>query len=626
MALLPLEIACVLCYIVVGLILGSRHDMSSVCTQLVAFTLLVVALAIGKRDFEIYERTTFAQIAQERTLRAQVEKRLDEAERSERSPRDSAGSKNRSAAGTTRTGNIFDVSDPQGSNFVQRHMQHMLELGAQEHWLVHPSHVEIQSNKILGHGGFAVVVKAMYHGAPAAVKMPKTSGNWMAPDQISAIAQELRIFRRLRHPNIVLFYGACIDAVHLDIVLVLEYVRGVALGGAVAGPCLTYDVCESRCHFLNDICCAVNYLHCQQPPIIHGDLNDSNVMIERHGSYSRAKLLDCGLSRLLSPQFSQIVGGTVRWVAPEVVTRRQGALALTTDIFSLGRLILNIFAGQTPLRGISTEDIIAGIRAGRCPEMEWPEQGLLRKEAMRLVALCTDFEPSDRPCINQVQEAVRSWGTSAESRAAARAATSAFPPMQRCSDISPELSTVRSAVADLQTTAPGQRNAMQRVPPPLDAEQLGSRGFEAVEQHSCTPTSPPPPAAESFSGGALAASPERSTRGRGRRRNWSSGSGGGRPWKMFYTELDETPESTRILMVLKAMSMWKCSELRLEKPRQCVQCKAVLFPDKNNDRGCTVCGFMGMERSGSASLLSIPECPMDEAAAENEAAATTCEL
>lgn len=42
----------------------------------------------------------------------------------------------------------------------------------------------------------------------------------------ASVMSELRIFRRLRHPSIVIFYGACVDPNSMDIALVLEHIAG----------------------------------------------------------------------------------------------------------------------------------------------------------------------------------------------------------------------------------------------------------------------------------------------------------------------------------------------------------------------------------------------------------------
>lgn len=52
---------------------------------------------------------------------------------------------------------------------------------------------------------------ASYHGAEVALKLPRKSCSPASLESLASVVEELRIFRRLRHPNIVDFYGACID-------------------------------------------------------------------------------------------------------------------------------------------------------------------------------------------------------------------------------------------------------------------------------------------------------------------------------------------------------------------------------------------------------------------------------
>ena len=67
---------------------------------------------------------------------------------------------------------------------------------------------------------------------------------------------------------------------------------------------------------------ALRYLHRKCPPVVHGDLKHSNVMIEtralKHGgSFFQARLLEFGWSRVPSDR-AKPLGGTMRWCAPEV--------------------------------------------------------------------------------------------------------------------------------------------------------------------------------------------------------------------------------------------------------------------------------------------------------------------
>ena len=47
-----------------------------------------------------------------------------------------------------------------------------------------------------------------------------------AKGDVDTLANELRILRHVRHPNVVLFYGACLDVESCGLVLVMKWVLG----------------------------------------------------------------------------------------------------------------------------------------------------------------------------------------------------------------------------------------------------------------------------------------------------------------------------------------------------------------------------------------------------------------
>ncbi|CAE8717354.1 unnamed protein product [Polarella glacialis] len=84
-------------------------------------------------------------------------------------------------------------------------------LGVAEHWLIAVGRVAFPSGdalKILGDGGFGVVLEAHICGTKVAVKTPREGH--MHGSALRSMANELRVLRHVRHPNIVLFFGAVI--------------------------------------------------------------------------------------------------------------------------------------------------------------------------------------------------------------------------------------------------------------------------------------------------------------------------------------------------------------------------------------------------------------------------------
>ena len=60
-----------------------------------------------------------------------------------------------------------------------------------------------------------------------------------------------------------------------------------------AGPSLV-----RRCQLLNDVGCALVYLHSLDPIVVHGDIKGDNVLVAGSPDHVQAKPTDFGLSRL----------------------------------------------------------------------------------------------------------------------------------------------------------------------------------------------------------------------------------------------------------------------------------------------------------------------------------------
>jgi serine/threonine protein kinase len=81
----------------------------------------------------------------------------------------------------------------------------------------------------IGQGQCAEVYKARWRGMFAVAKALKRPGDykagWTLATARADLVHEITVLSHLRHPNLVLFLGACID--HQNVVLLNEYMDGV---------------------------------------------------------------------------------------------------------------------------------------------------------------------------------------------------------------------------------------------------------------------------------------------------------------------------------------------------------------------------------------------------------------
>jgi len=338
--------------------------------------------------------------------------------------RRSLGTMAESCATTTHTGHLFadldaalNVHSSEHSRVHQK-LRQIAKLGLAEHWLVPPSDLELMPSPELGGGGFSTVLFGRLRGSPVAVKVPRIDED-SPPELLTAMANEIRVNRHVRHANIALFYGACIDPASGTMLLLSELLDGVNLTKYITKivPTLPGELEPTfRVKVLVDVGSALHYLHSLSPAVVHGDIKGDNVMVERRNQLPHAKLLDFGLSRLRTKQ-ARPLGGTRCWTAPEVFSsesvgpRPQPA----ADVFSFGWLVYFTTTGTHPKNAVDEEVFRSAAQDDPVllePPFKWPARLKLHPnfEGIKaLVAECLTFEHQSRPSVAAILERLLTW-------------------------------------------------------------------------------------------------------------------------------------------------------------------------------------------------------------------------
>lgn len=196
--------------------------------------------------------------------------------------------------------------------------------------------------ELLGYGGQGVVWSAWdnRHKRVAALKIIAAEAS-DPDDEIIAFEREAHLVASLDHPNILPLYEfGAISNLHF---LAMRYMSAGSLVALLErGPLPPRAVLRLAAQ----ITTALDYVHGRD--IVHRDLKPSNVMLDTR---RRVYLSDFGLAKRLS-QTTAILHtgqGTAPYAPPEQHTMAE--LSHTSDIYSLGVLLFQMFAGSLPWHG-----------------------------------------------------------------------------------------------------------------------------------------------------------------------------------------------------------------------------------------------------------------------------------
>lgn len=207
-------------------------------------------------------------------------------------------------------------------------------------------------NDELGCGAFKVVFRGFDNDQGCEIAWNSINLKNMSSHDRAHISEELKLNRRLKHPNIVSFISAWTNPSKEELVIITEIVTGGSLKQylkKIKNPRLR--VIKLWC---KGILSGLNYLHSQTPhPIIHRDLKCANVLIM--SNTGDVKIGDFGLSTLMQGKMQTSVLGTPEYMAPEVY---KGHYDTKIDIYSFGMCVIEMCTLKSPYSECDNQAII----------------------------------------------------------------------------------------------------------------------------------------------------------------------------------------------------------------------------------------------------------------------------
>ena len=249
--------------------------------------------------------------------------------------------------------------------------------------------------EVIGKGKFGVVNLGIHKKTQqqVAVKIINKDSIKTVEDK-ELVRIEIGILKLCHHPNVVRLLD------HLEnedyIFIVMEYIEGGTLGQYFKKKNFNFSERQAS-SIMSQIASAVKYLH--RYGIVHRDLKPDNIMITQQNDLGIIKIMDFGLSKIVSTQEKMVDGyGTLSYVAPEVLLRTP--YNKEVDIWSMGVILYYMLCGHLPFKG-NKEVVIAEKIVNDDLEFDDEEWEVRSKKVRELISSCLKKEPEERITIDE---------------------------------------------------------------------------------------------------------------------------------------------------------------------------------------------------------------------------------
>ncbi|WOL15941.1 wall-associated receptor kinase-like 16 [Canna indica] len=266
---------------------------------------------------------------------------------------------------------------------------------------------------VIGRGGHGIVYKGTLEDKrTVAIKKSKL----MDEGQTQEFAREMLILSQINHRNVIKILGCCLE-VEVPM-LVYEFIPNGTLFQYLHDKIHKISIpLDARLRIAEESASALAYLHsAASPPIIHGDVKSSNILLDEEYS---TKVSDFGASKLApkdEAQFATVVQGTCGYLDPEYLLTCQ--LTEKSDVYSFGVVILELLTRMKPFEFDATgqEKILASIFFVAMKEdkienildneLKVGVDMVLIKEFSKVAMQCLNFTRDERPTMKEVAQSL----------------------------------------------------------------------------------------------------------------------------------------------------------------------------------------------------------------------------
>ncbi|KAJ7781563.1 hypothetical protein B0H16DRAFT_1819089 [Mycena metata] len=270
---------------------------------------------------------------------------------------------------------------------------------------------EVDRDVKIGIGFFSDVYKGTWRGRTVAIKCLAEA----TPRDL--FLREVKIWKELKHPNVLELYGASGASGDGPWFFVCPYEKFGSLSGFLRRVAQEGEAAKNGregdlLRFMHEIAKGMEYLH--DKGVLHGDLKAANVLVDDR---IHCLVSDFGQSEMKSEAY-RISGaapphGTLRWQAPELML---GSSELTPemDVYSYAICVIEILSmGRLPWPLMSDEAVRNFVLKDKTrPKI--PSTRFTTPALQELLRVCWDEDPSIRPSFSKIVKEAKQLRKAAE--------------------------------------------------------------------------------------------------------------------------------------------------------------------------------------------------------------------
>eukprot|EP00051_Salpingoeca_urceolata_P014428 m.183653 g.183653 ORF g.183653 m.183653 type:complete len:781 (-) comp18084_c0_seq1:243-2585(-) len=276
-------------------------------------------------------------------------------------------------------------------------------------WNIEQDHVTlVQRVDLDSEGATGEVWSGIWHELPVAVKKLRISLVMLDEQSVGDFTAEVALMRGIRHPNIVLFFGAGTWDAEVPFLVTELLARGSLHSLLKKHSSFPW---AQKVGFARDAARGLKHLHTLG--CIHRDIKSGNLLVSEKWS---VKVADFGTSKLCSTLQNSAVKpigdkqsamtmttktGTGPWMAPEVM--RGDPYSLSADVYSFGCVVYELIEHKAPWWHLPNQFFMSSLWTKLIDEDQRPTIPETCPPAWRTIMEATwATDPSARPSFEQL--------------------------------------------------------------------------------------------------------------------------------------------------------------------------------------------------------------------------------